>query len=394
MRAGRAIRVAALVTAGLMSAAVVAPGIASAATTSTCTAEQTLDASGQCVPLSGSSSTTGTGTTTDTTTSVPTTTEQVPTTSGGAVGSSGTGTSSGAASSGASSSAAPSSGDSTGITGAGTGAAVDPAAPAVGNAKAVADTPAAVSDAASALTGSTAAGTTFGDVLGKLPPGNLTGLGTIPTLPDTGTFESPKDACLYLASKVNAPEGQAAALGGQFASFCGSLPPSFSGLDLTGLITKLTDLLKGLEATRTHPGSTNTTPIHTSWGDLPASFHDLDCGQLSYDEAQAVLASDPSDPNHLDGDHDGEACERNPHDYAKVCDTYDGYPVGAVATGDSAPAVVPGAAAALGALALAALAGAAPLRGRDTEDEPDDADIDSDVEADLATAGPLTAEER
>ncbi len=249
------------------------------------------------------------------------------------------------------------------------------------------DTPASVSDAATALTGTPAAGTTIGDVLGSLPTGNLTGLGDIPDLPADGTFTNPQDACVYLASKVNAPAGQEGALGDQFASFCGSLPSSFDALDLTALIGKLSDLLKGLQATPTHPGSTDTRPIHTSWGDLPASFHDLDCSQLSYDEAQAILASDPSDPNHLDGDHDGIACERNPHDYRTVCDDYVGYPVGAVATGDSAPTVDPEIAAALGGLALASVAGATVTRREEPVAESDDPADPTDSIDDLVTAG-------
>ncbi|NMO89260.1 excalibur calcium-binding domain-containing protein [Actinomycetospora sp. TBRC 11914] len=211
---------------------------------------------------------------------------------------------------------------------------------------------------------------------------------TVPTLPADGTFTDPRDACVYLASKVNAPAGQEATLGEQFASFCGSLPPSFGGLDLTALISKLTDLLAGLRATPTHPGSTSTEPVHTAWGDLPWRFRDLDCAQLSYDEAQAVLHADPSDPNHLDGDHDGVACERNAKDYATVCDDYVGYPVGGVATGDSAPVVAPGLAAALAGLALATVAGATVGRREDTEGTADESEAaDESDGSDLLTAG-------
>jgi len=43
-----------------------------------------------------------------------------------------------------------------------------------------------------------------------------------------------------------------------------------------------------------------------------ASAQDLyDCPDLSWEEAQAVLAQDPSDPYGLDADNDGEACEWN-----------------------------------------------------------------------------------
>jgi hypothetical protein len=41
---------------------------------------------------------------------------------------------------------------------------------------------------------------------------------------------------------------------------------------------------------------------------------DKDCGDFrSQAEAQAELERDPSDPNNLDGDHDGEACETYPY---------------------------------------------------------------------------------
>lgn len=41
---------------------------------------------------------------------------------------------------------------------------------------------------------------------------------------------------------------------------------------------------------------------------------DLNCGDFQYQEdAQAVYNQDPSDPNHLDDDKDGIACETRPH---------------------------------------------------------------------------------
>ena len=38
---------------------------------------------------------------------------------------------------------------------------------------------------------------------------------------------------------------------------------------------------------------------------------DVDCPQLTFEEAQAILAADPSDPNRLDADGDGIACDRS-----------------------------------------------------------------------------------
>ena len=43
-----------------------------------------------------------------------------------------------------------------------------------------------------------------------------------------------------------------------------------------------------------------------------ASAQDVDCPQLTFEEAQAILAADPSDPNRLDADNDGIACEDSP----------------------------------------------------------------------------------
>lgn len=40
-----------------------------------------------------------------------------------------------------------------------------------------------------------------------------------------------------------------------------------------------------------------------------ADAANLDCRELAYEAAQRVLAADPSDPHHLDGDGDGEACD-------------------------------------------------------------------------------------
>jgi hypothetical protein len=41
---------------------------------------------------------------------------------------------------------------------------------------------------------------------------------------------------------------------------------------------------------------------------------DLDCKNFRYqEEAQAVLDATPGDPNHLDANHDGVACESLPH---------------------------------------------------------------------------------
>lgn len=58
--------------------------------------------------------------------------------------------------------------------------------------------------------------------------------------------------------------------------------------------------------------------------------NDLDCIDFAdTSDAQAVLIADPSDPNNLDGDNDGQACDRGVGGV-----TYTGYPVGGIAAGD------------------------------------------------------------
>ncbi len=48
-------------------------------------------------------------------------------------------------------------------------------------------------------------------------------------------------------------------------------------------------------------------------GTVPASTGDLDCADFAtQEEAQAVLDANPSDPNALDGEGDGIACESLP----------------------------------------------------------------------------------
>ena len=222
-------------------------------------------------------------------------------------------------------------------------------------------TTAAVTDSLAGLTGfQLQAGLPMADALQDLPLGNLNLDGfQIPQFPSSGSFTSPRDACLFLASRVNVPVDAINALSGQFASFCGALPGSFgssSGYpDLPSLADALDRLCQGLKYTHGK---------HRSDG-----RDDINCDEVSGDQAQQILAEDRSDPNNLDGDNDGEACEDNPRDYETVSADYDGYPQGGVATGDSAPGLEPGVAGALAGLALATVAGTAGRR-----EEREDAD--------------------
>jgi hypothetical protein len=201
---------------------------------------------------------------------------------------------------------------------------------------------------------------TFVPGQGNLP---LTLPFTVPTTVPTGGFTSPRQQCGFLASGLTVPVDQAAALGAAFSQFCGALPDSFTGLDPTDLVQDLLDIINGLIPSL--PGNGGTIPTSPPAA-VPAAYqgywhhqYDVDCGDVTYDEAQTILAYDRSDPFNLDGDNDGEACEDNGHgSHAR----YIGYPVGGVSTGDgstgtmdASPAALALAGAGVGGLALAGL---------------------------------------
>ncbi|GAA2775177.1 excalibur calcium-binding domain-containing protein [Kitasatospora cinereorecta] len=76
-----------------------------------------------------------------------------------------------------------------------------------------------------------------------------------------------------------------------------------------------------------------------------AQTGDLDCANFAtQEEAQAVLNADPSDPNNLDADHDGIACEDLPHAAASS-------PAAAAAAGTAATTTAPAAGGAAAAVA-------------------------------------------
>ncbi len=45
---------------------------------------------------------------------------------------------------------------------------------------------------------------------------------------------------------------------------------------------------------------------------VTTSAQDINCGDITGDQADQILAQDPSDPNNLDADNDGFPCESNP----------------------------------------------------------------------------------
>ena len=120
---------------------------------------------------------------------------------------------------------------------------------------------------------------------------------------------------------------------------------------------------------RTTAAGVLVTALLTLGATGTANAADLNCGDFATQaEAQAVLVADPSDPNNLDGNDDGQACED--HTYAPAAapssatstatSQVSTRPVGAVAAGDGS-ASEDGSALpfVLGGVALAAAGGAA-----------------------------------
>ena len=325
MRAGRGIRTAAVLMTGLVGAAVLAPGMAFAADTTPpaieCTGGQVLNAAGTACESASSGSSSETTTTAPTTTT-PSTESSTPATGGAATGST---PESGHRVVGRGSRPGP--GCPSGATSPGLrpvpqrrvrGRAERPDRPGGEGRprrRTHPPTPSRRSPTQpSSLAGTTVPGTTIPEVLQNLPTGNLTGLGTIPTLPSSGEFDDAQDACLYLASKVNAPTGSEAGLGGQFASFCGGLPTT-STASLTDLITALTNLLEVAagDPDAARPQRCHLDPRLVGRPALVVPGPRLLPALLR--RGPGGPRGRPHDPNRLDGDHDGIACERNHRDY-------------------------------------------------------------------------------
>lgn len=189
----------------------------------------------------------------------------------------------------------------------------------------------------------------------------LPGLPPIIPQPDAGgNFESVNDACLNAISLLQFPDGTTGLedLSEQLQGFCTTLDPT----TVTDLLDTLLGVLQGLlDALPDAPVDPSTIP-NAAPHYVPADYwgywhhqYDVDCPELTYDEANAILAWDPSDPFRLDRDDDGEACENNRHDDDVEYVVYDSYPVGGVATGDGS--TDSGASGAEVALAAGALSG-------------------------------------
>ncbi len=99
-------------------------------------------------------------------------------------------------------------------------------------------------------------------------------------------------------------------------------------LDL-GLV--VTDCAPPVEtpAPTTPPVTTTPAPTATPAPTLPLAVEDINCDDVTDAEAQVILDADPSDPNLLDGDNDGNACDDEDGNFSAVGVA----PRGGVATG-------------------------------------------------------------
>ncbi|MDD7942532.1 hypothetical protein PHK61_29380 [Actinomycetospora lutea] len=185
-------------------------------------------------------------------------------------------------------------------------------------------------------------------------PIKLPGLPTIPQ-PVDGTFTNVNDACLNAISKLEFPAGTTGLerLSAQLQGFCYGLNTT----DVHVCLEHLRDVIKHLCPTVIEYNTTinfiNTHVSYEWWGAYWTHRYDVDCDEVTYDEANAILDWDRSDPFRLDRDDDGIACERNAHEHEV---DYVSYPEGGVSTGDgststgASPVEVALAAGALGGL--------------------------------------------
>ena len=364
MRGRRSSRSAAVVLAGCVGLAVMAPGLAlaapitSAATPAECADTGGTWTAGTCEAASIPTTTTP-ATTTTTTTTTPTTTS-----GSGSADAAGAG---GAADPGATGAAAGGSAPSITVPSITAPSITAPSIPGTSTtdpsgatttttgSQAAART-STVTDASGAPADDQAITVAGQDLVSQLPGfgflpggGNLDlpdglGLATLPANP------TPKQVCGYLAGALTVPSDQVESLSTAFAQFCNALPETGT-VDLD----KLRDDLRHC----VHPPIPHEPPhgVPASWWGYWHHQYDVDCPELTYDEANAILDADPSDPFRLDRDGDGIACEWNAHDEDEVAYVhYDGYPEGGVSTGDGSTGTgAPGVEVALAAGALAGL---------------------------------------
>lgn len=152
----------------------------------------------------------------------------------------------------------------------------------------------------------------------------------------------------------------------------GSNPLSqLPGLSTSDVPTDLADVpgsssTTGTSTATSSPTTTTSTPDYFGTAASPAARSSvvrgadlLDCSDFSSQaEAQQTLLADLSDPNNLDADTDGQACESGA---SLVPATSNGFPVGGIAAGDGPLGLDFGQLALLGMGGVVALGGAARL---------------------------------
>jgi hypothetical protein len=130
---------------------------------------------------------------------------------------------------------------------------------------------------------------------------------------------------------------------GAFAASADQIPPEFGS--------------NGDTSTTTTSSEQSSSSTSSESGGSSFQAKDKNCDDFATQaEAQAELLKDPGDPNHLDGDHDGWACESKFGPPPVKTDQVRAKPAGGVATGgtqnDGQDPGGPGALVALGGLLL------------------------------------------
>jgi hypothetical protein len=127
---------------------------------------------------------------------------------------------------------------------------------------------------------------------------------------------------------------------------------------ITGILTALQGSVPGTVTETPLPGSgSGTTPAPAYRSYVPSRANLFNCPDFADPaDAQAVLDADPSDPNILDADNDGMACDAGVGNVRTVSPVHL-YPVGGIAAGDGPLGLD------LGGIALLAMGGVVALGG-------------------------------
>ncbi|MHC1558478.1 excalibur calcium-binding domain-containing protein [Actinomycetospora sp. C-140] len=354
MRGRRSSRSAAVVLAGCVGLAVIAPGLALAAPITSATTEAECDAAGgswiggACEDTSSTTTTTSTAADTDTSSSVPSggvapvipaegTTDVV---DGGGSSLPGSGSERSSAARTGPTATEPTTETTTTTAPTTTGGDDATGAGAPVARATVADTGQQLAQQLTTiqLPDGTTLPITFEPGKGNLPLGGnrLTELPSNPTA---------QQLCRFFASGLSVPDAQVTQVSQALTGLCDRL--AVNGTADPGQVQQ--------EVVRCYHECV-TFDVRTVYFSYWNHRYDVDCDELSYDEANAILDWDRSDPFRLDADGDGVACEWNAHDDDEVAYVhYDGYPEGGVSTGDGSTET--GASDVEVALAAGALAG-------------------------------------